>query len=45
MKRSRKLAAKLQRRIKDFEAMMAESNDRTGRKGSGGYHKPGSKTK
>lgn len=38
----RKARARLDRRVFDFNAMMADSRDPTGRKGSGGYHKPGS---
>ena len=39
---NRKMKAALDRRIFDYKAMMAGSKDPTGRKGSGGYHKPGS---
>ena len=38
--RKQKLA--LDRRVFDFNAMMSDIRDPTGRKGSGGYHKPGS---
>lgn len=42
---NRKQASKLMRRRTDYSLMMADPSDRTGRKGSGGYHRPGSNKK
>lgn len=38
---NRKIEARYQQRVTDYDLMMSDKNDRTGRKFSGGYHKPG----
>lgn len=49
MKRSRKLAANLERRMADYSRMMDNPQNKdqgpTKRRDGGGYHRPGSNTK